>query len=175
MVLTRLSRAELKVRDGKISLGDLALVKIFERHGKGGASAFGFVRNLIREGGMATTVAHDAHNLLVVGTSPGDMLRAANLVIESRGGIAAVRDGRTLAWVKLPIAGLMSELPLADVSKEMEKLRRAFRKMGVLDHPYMPLPCLLALSVIPHVRITDKGIFDVDAQKFVPPFVASAS
>jgi len=171
MILTKLSRAKLKVVGGKPSLGNIALVFVFERHGKNGGRAFGFVRNLIKDGALATTVAHDAHNLLVVGTNAEDMRTAANLVIRSRGGIAAVRSGETLAWVKLPIAGLMSDRSLADVSKEMVVLRMAFKDMGVLDHPYMPLPCLLALSVIPHARITDKGIFDVDRQRFVPAFV----
>jgi len=171
MILTKLSRAKLKVHDGKLSLGNIALVFVFERHGKNGGRGFGFVRNLIEDGALATTVAHDAHNLLVVGTNAEDMRTAANLVIRSKGGIAAVRKGETLALVKLPIAGLMSDRSLVDVSKEMVALRMAFKDMGVLDHPYMPLPCLLALSVIPHARITDKGIFDVDRQRFVPAFV----
>jgi len=170
MILTRLSKAKVNVVDGKLSLGDTALVFVFERHGKNGGRAFGFVRNLIREGALATTVAHDAHNLLVVGTNPEDMCTAANIVIRSRGGIAAVRRKETLARIKLPIAGLMSDRSLIEVSKDMDALRRAFKTMGVLDHPYMPLPNLLALSVIPHARITDKGIFDVDRQRFVPPF-----
>jgi len=170
MILTRLSKAKVDVVNGKLSLGDTALVFVFERHGKNGGRAFGFVRNLIREGALATTVAHDAHNLLVVGTNPEDMCTAANLVIRSRGGIAAVRRKETLARIKLPIAGLMSDRSLIEVSKDMDALRRAFKTMGVLDHPYMPLPNLLALSVIPHARITDKGIFDVDRQRFVPPF-----
>jgi adenine deaminase len=171
MILTRLNRAKLNVRRGKLLLGDVALVFVFERHGKNGNRAFGFARNLIRRGAMATTVAHDSHNLLVVGTSQSDMLTAANLVIENKGGIAAVLGGETLALVKLPIAGLISEHGLAQVSKEVERLRGAFRKMRVLDHPYMPLPNLLALSVIPHARITDKGMYDVDNQVFVQPFV----
>jgi adenine deaminase len=161
----------LDVKNGKLSLGEVALVFVFERHGKNGGRGFGFARNLVRSGAMATTVAHDSHNLLVAGTDASDMQAAANLVIESKGGIAAVLGKKTLAWVKLPIAGLMSDLALERVAGEMAQLRRAFRKMGVLDHPYMPLPNLLALSVIPHARITDKGIFDVDGQKFVPPFV----
>jgi len=169
MILTKLSRSEARVVDGELSLGDKALVFVFERHGKGGRS-FGFVRNLIGQGALATTVAHDAHNLLVVGTNREDMKTAANLVIRSGGGIAAVLGGKTLARIKLPIAGLMSDGPLDEVSKDMEALRRAFKEMGVLDHPYMPLPNLLALSVIPHARITDKGIFDVDRQRFVPAF-----
>jgi adenine deaminase len=170
MILTRLSKAKVNVVDSKLSLGETALVFVFERHGKNGGKGFGFVRNLIRDGALATTVAHDAHNLLVVGTNPEDMCMAANLVIGSGGGIAAVRGKETLARIKLPIAGLMSDRSLIEVSKDMEALRRAFKTMGVLDHPYMPLPNLLALSVIPHARITDKGIFDVDRQRFVPPF-----
>ena len=170
MILTKLSRSKVEVVDGELSLGDKALVFIFERHRRNGGRSFGFVRNLIRDGALATTVAHDAHNLLVVGTNPGDMCMAANLVIKSGGGIAAVREKETLARIKLPIAGLMSDKSLVEVSKDMEGLRRAFKVMGVLDHPYMPLPNLLALSVIPHARITDKGIFDVDRQRFVPAF-----
>ena len=171
MLLTKLSRAKIEVVDGQLSLGETALVFVFERHGKNGGRSFGFARNLIRQGALATTVAHDAHNLLVVGTDLEDMRKAANLVIRSGGGIAAVQGGETLARIKLPIAGLMSDGSLVAVSKDMGQLRKAFKAMGVLDHPYMPLPCLLALSVIPHARITDKGIFDVDRQKFVPAFV----
>ncbi|HUK79231.1 MAG TPA: adenine deaminase C-terminal domain-containing protein [Nitrososphaerales archaeon] len=170
IILTKLSRSAIEVVDGELSLGDKALVFVFERHGKNGGRSFGFVRNLIRDGALATTVAHDAHNLLVVGTNPEDMCKAANLVIRSGGGIAAVKGKETLAMIRLPIAGLMSDKSLAEVSKDMEGLRRAFKAMGVLDHPYMPLPNLLALSVIPHARITDKGIFDVDRQRFVPAF-----
>jgi adenine deaminase len=172
MILTKMNRAKLKVRKGQLQLGDVALVFVFERHGKNGNRAFGFARNLIRRGAMATTVAHDSHNLLVVGSNQSDMLTAANLVIENKGGIAAVLGGKTLALVKLPIAGLISDHGLAQVSREVERLRAAFRKMGVLDHPYMPLPNLLALSVIPHARITDKGMYDVDSQSFVSPFVS---
>lgn len=171
MILTNLRKTRLEVKDGRVSLDNMAFVFVFERHGKNGGKGFGFVRNLIGSGAVATTVAHDSHNLLVVGTNTKDMQMAANLVIESRGGIVAVQGQRTLAWVKLPIAGLMSDHSLERVSKEMETLRFAFKKMRVLDHPYMPLPCLLALSVIPHARITDKGIFNVDSQKFVPPFI----
>ncbi|MDG6929476.1 MAG: adenine deaminase [Nitrososphaerota archaeon] len=170
MVLTRLGKADVTVEDGVLRLGEVALVTVFERHGNNGGRAFGFARNLIGKGAVATTVAHDAHNLLVIGTDTDDMLLAANLVIGSGGGIVAVQGGRKLAQIELPVAGLMSEEGLGSVSAKMEGLRSAFKEMKVLDHPYMPLPCLLALSVIPHARITDKGIFDVDAQKFVEPF-----
>ncbi len=170
MILTKMNRGRIKVKEGRLSLGEVALVIVFERHGKTGGKAFGFARNLIQKGAMATTVTHDSHNLLVVGTDVDDMRTAANLVIRSKGGIAAVLDQKTLAMVRLPIAGLISEHSLTRVSKEVQQLRAAFKTMGVLDHPYMPLPNLLALSVIPHARITDKGMYDVDNQRFVPPF-----
>lgn len=171
LIITKLNRAKLNVRNGSLSLGKVALVFVFERHGKNGGRGFGFVRNLIHRGAVASTVAHDSHNLLVVGTGIRDMQAAANLVIQSSGGISAVCGLETLAWVKLPIAGLISDRPLQRVAEEVEQLRRAFKKMGVLDHPYMPLSNLLALSVIPHARITDRGLFDVDNQRFVTPFV----
>jgi adenine deaminase len=172
MLLTKLNRVRVEIKNSELSLGEVALVFVFERHGKNGGRAFGFVRNLIGKGALATTVAHDSHNLLVIGTDPKDMQMAANLVIQSNGGIAAVLGQKTLAWLQLPLAGLMSDRPLDYVSMEMETLRAAFKKMSVLDHPYMPLPCLLALSVYPHVRITNKGIFDVDNQRFVEPFIS---
>ncbi|MGO9644312.1 MAG: adenine deaminase [Candidatus Bathyarchaeia archaeon] len=166
LVLTNLTQAEIDVRDGKFELGRIALVTVFERHGKSGGKGTGFVRNLIQHGAVASTVAHDAHNLIVVGTEPRDMYEAAKHVVETHGGIAAVKDGRLLASIELPIAGLMSNEDLELVSKKMLILRDAFKEMQMLDHPYMPLICLLTLSVVPHVRITDKGIFDVDNQLF---------
>src|SRR5579884_3600731 len=171
IALTKLNRVKINVKEGQPELRDTALVFVFERHGKGSTRSFGFVRNLIKRGAIASTIAHDAHNLIVVGKDRKDMVIAANLIIESQGGISAVLDNQVLAHIKLPVAGLMSEEPLSEVAKEMAKLRFAFDKMGVLDHPYMPLPCLLTLSVIPHARITDRGIFDVDQQSFVYPFI----
>jgi len=167
LVLTNLTQTEVDVRNGKLELGRIALVTVFERHGKSGGKGIGFVRNLIQHGAVASTVAHDAHNLIVVGTEPRDMYEAAKHVVETHGGITAVKDGRLLASIELPIAGLMSNENLELVSKKMLILRNAFKEMQMLDHPYMPLICLLTLSVVPHVRITDKGIFDVDNQSFV--------
>jgi adenine deaminase len=169
MVLTRLVKAEVEVERGRFVLGEVALVMVFDRHRGGGRRSFGFTRNLLRRGAVASTIAHDSHNLIVMGTKPRDMYSAAKLVVDSGGGIAAF-DSRPLAHVELPVAGLMSEEEVGTVAKKMRALRRAFRKMGVLDHPYMPIVALLTLSVIPHVRITDKGIFDVDTQTFVPPY-----
>lgn len=169
MVLTKLKRSRVEVRNGKIITPSIASVIVFERHGKGGRRGHGFTRNLMIGGALASTIAHDAHNLMVVGTNPQDMLMASELVVRSGGGVVAVRGGRVLARIELPIAGLMCEKPPRFVANEMRRLREAFKKMGMIDHPYMPIPFLLSLSVIPHARITDKGTFDVDKQEFVPP------
>ncbi|MEM3267879.1 MAG: adenine deaminase C-terminal domain-containing protein, partial [Conexivisphaerales archaeon] len=171
MALTKLNTVRIRVNDYTPDLDEVALVFVFERHGRNSARAFGFVRNLLKRGAIASTVAHDAHNLIVVGTDIKDMVMAANLVIEGQGGMSAVLNGQILARIKLPVAGLMSEEPLQIVASWMMELRTAFKKMEVLDHPYMPLLCLLTLSVIPHARITDRGIFDVDKQSFVYPFI----
>jgi adenine deaminase len=169
MVLTRLKRSKVEVRNGKIITPSIASVIVFERHGKGGGRGHGFARNLMKSGALASTIAHDAHNLMVVGKDPQDMLMASELVVRSKGGVVAVRGSSVLARIELPIAGLMCEKPPRFVADEMRRLREAFKKMGMIDHPYMPIPFLLSLSVIPHARITDKGTFDVDKQEFVPP------
>ena len=171
-VLTRLEQAELEVRDGNYVMGDLATAFVFERHGRSGSRGLAFVRSLIRKGAVASTVAHDAHNLVILGTNPKDMLAAAQAVTKQGGGVAAVKDGRLLALIELPIAGIMSDEEIQVVGGKMAKLRQAFGELGLLDHPYMPLISLLTLAVVPHVRITDKGLFDVDHQQYVNTLVA---
>jgi adenine deaminase len=171
MLVTNPAVADAVVKDGRCVSSEIAVAFVFERHGKTGKRGIGFVRGLIRAGAVASTVAHDAHNLIVVGANQKDMLTAAQHVINSNGGLAAVKEGKVLASIELPVAGLMSEQDLENVATKMTGLREAFKEMGVLDHPYMPLVSLLTLAVIPHVRLTDKGIFDVDRQQFVDPLV----
>jgi adenine deaminase len=169
-VLTTLTRAEVRAEGGLLKLDDLAVVLVFDRHRGVKRRSFGFARNLMKRGAIASSVAHDGHNLVVMGKDQKDMQAAAELVTRGKGGIAAV-DSKSLAFVDLPVAGLMSEEGLGEVSKKMRGLRSAFKKMGVIDHPYMPVVALLTLSVIPHARITDKGVYDVDGRRFVEPFV----
>ena len=173
LTLTKLEQTEVEVHDGKYLLDDLAVALVFERHGRTGARGFAFVRGLIRKGAIASTVAHDAHNLVILGTNPQDMLLAAKQVTQYGGGIAATLDGKLLASIELPIAGLMSQEGIEVVGAKMEKLRQAFKEMGVLDHPYMPIISMLTLSVIPRVRITDKGLFDVEKQQFVNSLITN--
>jgi adenine deaminase len=100
------------------------------------------------------------------------MITAANVLIDSGGGMVVVKDGRVLAHVPLPIAGLMSDKPVEDVSRKIEELEEAWRKLGSgLPSPYVALS-FTTLSVIPQLRITDKGLLDTVQFKFVDPIIA---
>ncbi len=117
----------------------------------------------IKEGAVASTVAHDSHNLLVMGTNEEDMAFAANTLAEIGGGMIVVRNQQILGLVKLPIAGLMSDQPLDVVVKEAASLEAAWKEIGCpINAPFMTFS-LIALSVIPSIRISNKGIIDVDA------------
>jgi adenine deaminase len=170
VVLTSIGQVKTEIREGIPIADGLATAFVFERHGLSGRRAFAFVHNLIKSGAFATTVSHDSHNLTVVGTNPKDMLLATQYVQKSEGGLAAVKSGKLIAQIKLPVAGLMSEERLENIAQDMKRMREAFREIGMIDHPYMPIPFLLTLSVIPHARITDRGLFDVDNQRIVPAF-----
>jgi adenine deaminase len=112
-------------------------------------------------------VGHDSHNITLVGTNPDDLSAAANRIIEMRGGFCVAYEGKILAELALPIAGLMSELPFEKVAHALEKLRDAAHGLGcTLPEPFLQV-AFLALPVIPHLKMTDYGLFDVDAFDFV--------
>lgn len=155
---------------------DLLKIAVVERYtGKGGLG-IGFVRGFKLTGGaIASSVAHDSHNLIVAGTNDADMIAALETVVEMGGGLAAVRDAggpqELLEKLPLPIAGLMSEAPMEDVRDGMDGVIGAARKMGCpLADPFMILS-FLALPVIPSLKITDRGLVDVDRFRFVPLFI----
>jgi adenine deaminase len=148
---------------------DLAKIAVIERHHATGRMGRGFVRGFgLREGAFASTVSHDAHNLIVVGVSDSDMEACARRLAELGGGIVVVRDGAVLAELPLPVAGLMSDRPGAEVAAVLGDLRGAARALGVgLRSPFMALS-FLGLSVIPSLKITDRGLVDVDRFELVP-------
>ena len=141
---------------------DLARIAVIERHGKNGNIATGFVRGFgIEAGAIASTVCHDHHNIVCVGTSYEDMALAANRLSELEGGFVVVRDGRVLAELSLPIAGLMSMKPFEVVRNCLIDLRSAAQTLGVqLEEPFLQL-AFLALPVIPALKITDRGMINV--------------
>ncbi len=151
---------------------DVAKMAVIERHHGTGGVGLGFVQGIgLREGAIAGTVAHDHHNLVVVGCDDGSMLRAARAVVEAGGGLAAARGEEVLGLLPLPIAGLMSARSATDVAADLERLLAAARSLGSgLHDPFMAMS-FLALEVIPHLKLTDQGLVDVDTFARVPLFV----
>jgi adenine deaminase len=170
-IITAREQAELPWRDGLRHADvsrDLLKVCVLERHGRNGNIGRGFVRGFgLREGALASSVGHDSHNLCVVGGNDADMAVAASRLIALGGGFVAVRGGAVLAEMPLPIAGLMSFAAFEDVARQLEALRAAVRGMGCrLAEPFLQL-AFLALPVIPHLKITDMGLVDVDRFELV--------
>ncbi|MEM1538187.1 MAG: adenine deaminase [Candidatus Nezhaarchaeales archaeon] len=158
----------LPVKDGFITPGvedGVAKVAVVERHGLTGGIGLGFVKGFnLKMGAVASTVAHDSHNLVVVGVNDGDMAAAVNRLVELGGGIIAVYNSKTIGLVELPVAGLMSDKDPEVVVKEVEGLEEAWRNLGsTVASPFM-LMSLLALPVIPKLRITDKGLVLVEPE-----------
>jgi len=148
---------------------DLARISVIERHGKNGNIANGFVRGFtLKSGAIASTVCHDHHNIAVVGTDYADMALAAQRLGQIEGGFVVVQGGRVLAELALPVAGLMSLEPFETVRESLVALRAAARSLGVtLEEPFLQL-AFLALPVIPHLKITDHGMVDVDRFEVIP-------
>lgn len=147
---------------------DLLKACVFERHHRTGNVGKGFINGFgIKEGALAQTVAHDAHNLLVVGTNDRDMALAVNTLIESGGGLVAVKNGKVIGLVELPVAGLMNDIPVEEMNEKVKSLEMAWNELGcVLPSPFMTM-AIVSLACIPEIRITDKGLVDCVNFKFV--------
>jgi adenine deaminase len=167
---------EAPVRDGAVPAApdlDLAKAASIERHGGAGTIGLGFVQGLgLKRGAVATTVAHDNHNLFVVGTNDADMLVAVERLAAAGGGMIAVEDGETKALVELPIAGLISDRPVAEVAEQVAALDRAYADLGTtIEFPFM-MVSFLSLGVIPALRLTNRGLVDGREFALVEPVVA---
>jgi len=173
-IVTAAGEAEATIAAGEAVADpqkDLLKMAVIERHTGSGRVGLGFVRGFgLKLGALASTVAHDAHNIIVVGTSDDAMRAAVELVLEMQGGLVAVA-GREEARLPLPIAGLMSDEPVPVVAAQQRALLRIARRMGCpLDDPFMTLS-FLALSVIPVLKLTDRGLLDVTRSELVPLFI----
>jgi adenine deaminase len=165
-IITTAGAIDPPQRDGRVVADparDLAKIAVLERHhatgrvGKGLVSGFG-----LRAGAFASTVAHDAHNLVVVGVDDADMEACAARLAELGGGVAVARDGAVVAELALPVAGLLSDQPVDDVVAALDECHARLREQGVTgEAPFMTLS-FLALSVIPALKITDRGLVDVE-------------
>jgi len=170
-VLTKHIITELPVVNGSLEASveqDLAKVAVIERHGNNKGTGLGFVKGFGFKGGaVASTVAHDSHNLLIVGMNDEDMALAGNTLAECGGGMVAVRDGKVLALLPLPIAGLMSDRPVEEVAAQLSKVHQAWRELGCnLVSPFMTM-ALLSLPVLPELRLTNRGLVDTVQFRFV--------
>lgn len=171
-IITRHLKEEITPEDGDKRpdpARDLARVAVIERHGKNGNIATGFVRGFtIARGAIAATVCHDHHNIVAVGVDYDDMAIAANRLVDLEGGFVVAADGEVVAELSLPIAGLMSLEPFETVEQKLRALRSAARDLGVeLEEPFLQM-AFVALPVIPHLKITDHGMVDVDRFEVIP-------
>lgn len=151
---------------------DLLKIAVIERHTRSGNHAVGFVKGTeLRRGAIASSVAHDHHNIVVIGADDQSMMTAARVVGEMHGGMSAANGSDVVARLPLPIAGLMSDQPIETVRAQMDDLLRAAHAMGsTLHDPFMAMS-FLALAVIPELKITDQGLIDVVKFQKIPLFV----
>jgi len=171
-LLTRSVVVEPSVRDGSIVADparDLVKIAVLERHHASGRAGLGFATNIgLQRGAFASTVAHDAHNVILLGVDDADMAACACRMAEIGGGIVVAEGGRVVEELPLPVAGLMSDQPLAQVHERLSSMERRLAGMGVsIAAPFMTLS-FLALSVIPELKITDRGLVDVARFELVP-------
>lgn len=178
-LITKSIVSEISIEDGNAvsNVGtDTLKICVIERHRASGNIGKGFVKGFnLKSGAIASTVAHDSHNMIVIGTNDFDMYTAAVALIKAQGGKVVVKDGNILSEFQLPIAGLMSDKDFDFVLNKCEELNAAAHSIGCsIDDPFMTMG-FLSLPVIPELKITDKGIFDTQKFDFVDIFDVEAS
>ncbi|MGC4009578.1 MAG: adenine deaminase C-terminal domain-containing protein [Pseudomonas sp.] len=165
-IITEHRRYRLPVAGNQTTVdfeNDILKIAVIERHGKNGNRATGFVQGFgLKKGAIASTVGHDSHNICVVGASDEDMAVAVARLSAIKGGFVVVEDGRVTGEIALPVAGLMSAEPYETVRDTLHHLRQAAYALGsTLEEPFLQL-AFMPLPVIPHLKISDKGLVDVD-------------
>jgi adenine deaminase len=151
---------------------DILKLVVIERHKATGNIGLGLVKGFgLRSGAIAGTVAHDSHNIIAAGVSDDDILAAVSEISKLQGGLVVVDNKKVLAEIPLPVAGLMSDKPLSYVVNKLAEIETAVNELGVkIKHPFGILS-FLALPVIPELKLTDKGLVDVNQFKFVDLFI----
>lgn len=170
LITKKLIRRVKKVDSEVVSDTDNDILKIavIERHRASGNIGLGLLSGFgLKKGALGSSVAHDSHNLIIIGTNDADMFLAVKGLTEMGGGFIAVSDGKVLGKLELPIAGLISDKPLEYVAKKEAELRDIAKGLGVRPHAPFITMSFLALPVIPVLKITDKGLVDVDLLKIV--------
>ncbi len=175
LLVTKAVEAKIKIEDNYAVSNveeDVLKMLVIERHKASGNIGKGFVKGFgLKSGAIASTVAHDSHNMIVIGTNDDDMLKAIKELVKSQGGKVIVKDGEVVAKLELPIAGLMSEQPSDEVIRQAKELKQGEKVIGCsLDEPFMTM-AFLSLSVIPELKLTDKGLMDVMNGNFTNLFI----
>jgi len=172
-IVTRHLQMPVPVQDGIVRTDtamDLLKLAVFERHQATGNIGVGLVQGFgLKKGAIASTIAHDSHNLIAIGTNDGDIATAARELARIEGGIAIVAEGQVLGSLALPIAGLMSEESAASVETKLGNLKKLAYELGVHEayDPFLTL-AFLSLPVIPELKLTDRGLVDVTAFAIIP-------
>jgi len=170
-IITRRIEAEARLEDGQVVADterDILKLAVVERHHATGNIGLGLVKGFgLQRGALASSFAHDSHNVVVVGANDADMYAAVREVERMQGGLAAVEAGRPLASLPLPVAGLMSPEPLETVAGQLEAVEAAAVSLGATVPAPFAVLSFLALPVIPELKLTDKGLVDVERGAFV--------
>jgi len=170
-IITRRVEEDVRLEDGHVVADtgrDILKLAVVERHHATGNIGLGLVKGFgLQRGALASSFAHDSHNVVVVGTSDADMHAAVREVERMQGGLTAVEDGRPLASLPLPVAGLMSAEPLETVAAQLEGVEAAAVSLGATVPAPFAVLSFLALPVIPELKLTDKGLVDVERGAFV--------
>ncbi|MBF0496238.1 MAG: adenine deaminase [Deltaproteobacteria bacterium] len=174
-IMTQHLNMPVKIENGAVCADfdqDVAKLAVVERHQATGNIGLGLVQGFgLKKGALASSVAHDSHNIVCVGVNDRDIHLAVSTVVEMNGGLCVVIDGQVRQQLRLPVAGLMSDLPVAEVAAGIKRLSVAVGETGCTqDQPFMILS-FLALPVIPSLKLTDRGLVDVDKFDFVSLFV----
>lgn len=169
--------AELQVVNGAVMpdvARDFLKLAVVERHGKNGNIGVTFVRGFgLSKGALASSVAHDHHNIIVAGTNDADMAACVRAIEAMQGGLAIAADGKVLGRLPLPIGGLMSEEPVGEVIENLEAINKIYQELGgTLPAPFMTIS-FIGLPTVPRLGLTDMGLVDVLAHKLISPFVKS--
>jgi adenine deaminase len=168
---TRLSTLDLMVENGQVKFPlpeGIALAAVLGRHGQNKPPSLAFITGFsIQQGTIASTISHDSHNLVMIGRHPDDLMQAVGHIKKMGGGLAVINAGEMVGCLPLPIAGLLSPLPLAEIAKQEKALKSILSKFGL---PASAIATLLfmTLPVLPQVRLTDHGLVDVLSQHIIP-------
>lgn len=173
-LITKSVVSEVKIEDGNAVSNidnDTLKICVIERHRATGNIGKGFVKGFnLKCGAIASTVAHDSHNMIVIGTNDADMYAAAVALIKCKGGKVVVKDGEVISELPLPIAGLMSDRDFDYVVNKCEELNKTAHSIGCkIEDPFMTMG-FLSLPVIPELKVTDKGVFDTNKFDFIDIF-----